>query len=71
MITQLLTLSGTYSPVQLEEPLPYETVRMSRTWSALDMVALGIFAREKALQVYGVTVEDLQAYEKQWLASRH
>ena len=66
MITQLLTLSGSYSPKQLEESVPYEVERMSRTWSALDMVAIGVFSREKALQVYGVTQEDLQAHERQW-----
>ena len=68
MITQLLTLSGSYLPQQLDEPVPYEAERMSRTWSALEMASLGLFSREQAFQAYNVTEEDVQTYEEQWHA---
>ena len=70
MITQLLTLAGSYSPKQLVEPVPHESEQMSRTWSALDVTALGLFPREQAFQVYGVIKEDLEVYEEQWHSLR-
>lgn len=70
-ITQLQQLSGR-APRQthLDEPISDEVDLKGRAWSALDVVALGVFTLEQAAAFYQVDPSIIAQYESKWRALR-
>lgn len=52
--------------MHIEFSVSEETDQKHATWTALETIADGTFSKKAALEAYGVTVEDIVKYKKEW-----